>query len=426
MVAFRRIGLTAAAVFAIGGTAIAADIPIKAPIYTKAPPVWTWDGWYIGAHAGYAFGDYNLDFFGVAAIGTEPKGAFGGIQIGYLRHISPNWVLGFEVDISAGDVSGDLAGGLATFDVDYFGTARTRLGYAHGPWLFYGTAGAAWANTTFSSPIGFSAEFPYVGYAVGAGIEYAFAPNWSARLEYLYADLGEIRFNIGGAAVVSELQMSTVRLAVNYRFADFRPAVSAAAFPTKAPVYAGFDWSGVYIGLHGGYADGDQEFALGGVGGLTIGSRGWLGGFQSGANWQFARNWVIGIEGDSSWGSIDGNFAGVLNHETKSLGTARLRLGYAHNNWLVYGTAGAAWAEAEFSVPGLVSFERYFLGWAAGAGVEYAFSPRWSVKLEYMRYEFNDNEITFGGVGIADRLSQDVVRVGVNYRASLLELLTSR
>ena len=56
----------------------------------------------------------------------------------------------------------------------------------------------------------------YLGWAAGAGIEYAFAPRWSAKLEYIYADYGTIT-DLNGAAITAKLDVSTIKLGVNYR-----------------------------------------------------------------------------------------------------------------------------------------------------------------------------------------------------------------
>jgi outer membrane immunogenic protein len=435
MIEPRRILLGGIAAFALSGAAMAADVPMRGPVYTKAAPsAFSWDGWYVGVHGGYAWGDFDSVVNTVVAGSTKPDGFFGGLQIGYLRHITPNWVLGFEADISAGGVSGNgVVGGVfpTVLDIDYFGTARTRLGYAVGPWLFYGTGGVAWAKTDFrllppAAPIG--SNFPHIGWTAGAGIEYAFSRNWSAKIEYLYADLGETRSVVAAANQINDLTLSTVRLGLNYRFGEVRALPTHAAFPTKGPVAAPFTWTGVYVGLHAGYGWGDQDYSVPAAA-LAVSTEpsGAFGGFQSGVNWQFARNWVIGIEADSSFGSIEDTVAGGTV-KTDSLGTVRGRLGYAVDRLLFYGTGGVAWAHNESSYgAGVFSNDRFFLGWAAGAGIEYAISPRWSAKLEYIHMDFSDNVHVFGAGTVAtEGLSLDTVRFGINYRASLFDLVFGR
>jgi len=404
------------AFFALTSVAAAADMPIRAPqaVYTKAPvAVSFWEGVYIGVHGGYAWASNDTALGGVAT-DFRPDGGFGGVQFGYNRHLSPNWVLGFEVDVSFGDLSGvrAVAANTGFFDVNGFGTARTRLGYANGPWLFYATAGAAWADTNIMVPgAGLRFDRPQIGYVVGAGVEYALNQRWSAKVEYLYADLDSTTSTAGA---VTDLTMSTVRLGVNYRFADM-PVLRTAAFPVKAPVRVASSWSGPYIGVHGGYAWGSFDATA-----TALEPSGGFGGIQSGYNWQLSRNVVFGVESDSSWGSIN-DAVGASNVDVDAMGTVRARLGYAMDRVLVYGTGGLAWAHADAVYNATVN-DRFYLGWAAGAGIEYMLTPRWSAKLEYIYADFGkltDNADTAS-------LTASTVKVGINYRASVLDLIGGR
>jgi high affinity Mn2+ porin len=87
---------------------------------------------------------------------------------------------------------------------DYVGTVRGRVGFASGPWLAYATGGFAWAGERFLNiPVGVDVEEKHInvrpGWAAGAGLEYAFAPHWSVRLEYLYARFGKLTSATSGA-----------------------------------------------------------------------------------------------------------------------------------------------------------------------------------------------------------------------------------
>ncbi len=429
MIGPRDFLLGGVAALALGGTAIAADVPIKGPIYKAAPQLSIWEGPYIGVHAGYASATNDVAF-GAAGAQFEPDGGFGGIQLGYLYRIRPNWLLGYEIDVSFASLRGErVIGGPTTFSLDLFGTARTRLGYAAGPWLVYATGGLAWAKTDVTGPGVQSLERPHIGWTAGAGIEYAFAPRWSAKLEYLYANLGDTLVNLGGGAVfTTDLTLSTVRLGLNYRF-----GAPAGALAYDAPVAAAFpgrhargpmDWTGSYIGLHAGYGWGslrDTQAAIS----ADLEPSGGFGGFQAGYNWQMARNWLVGIESDSSWGAIEQSIAGAIRPtfiDIDSSGTVRARLGYTMDRLLIYGTGGLAWAHVDSRTVGNVDYDRYFLGWAAGAGIEYAFAPRWTAKLEYIYADYGSLTDNFG-ILITDDLSVHSVKLGINYRASLLELI---
>jgi outer membrane immunogenic protein len=396
-------------------------MPARAPasVYTSPTPVWSWEGFYAGVHGGYASGDTDV-MAGVNASGS-PKGGFGGFQLGYNYLVTASWLLGFEADASFGDIN-DSTPPLASsnFKVDQFGTVLGRFGYVHGPWLIYATAGTAWANTKWTSATGpISADRTLIGWAGGLGVEYAFLPNWSAKVEYLYADFGDMRRTIGGGAINSDLTMSMVRAGLNYHFGGGRAA------PAQAPAYATTTWTGPYIGVHGGYGWGDFKSTV--AGGVTnLDPAGAFGGFQGGYNWQFAPKWVIGLESDSSWGSIKES-AGANKVEIDTMGSARGRLGYAMNRTLLYGTGGLAWAHVDSTTAGggIVS-DRYLLGWTAGVGVEYRFAPRWSAKVEYAYMDFPDVSETAGVTTFHDKLDIQTIKIGVNYQASLLSMFTGR
>ena len=120
--------------------------------------------------------------------------------------------------------------------IPWFGTARARLGYAQDSWLIYATGGYAYANletnalaTAGPLSASFSQREIRSGWTAGAGIEVGFAPNWSAKLEYLYADFGNVRTTWLAPTVPllpplpalnddARLTMNVVRAGVNYRF----------------------------------------------------------------------------------------------------------------------------------------------------------------------------------------------------------------
>jgi outer membrane immunogenic protein len=421
----RKIALAAGAVsVACCGAASAADIPARtAPVYANPAPVSSWEGFYVGAHGGYASGDVDVFVAGGGPGSGSPKGGFGGIQLGYNYLITPNWLLGYEVDASFGDVN-DTTSPLtpSSFKVDTFGTGRARLGYVHGAWLLYGTVGMAWAKPEWSAVAVTLIENDrvHIGWAGGLGVEYAFLPNWSAKVEYLYADFGETRRTVLGGSIDTDLTMSMVRAGLNYHFGA---PVQRVSMSPNAPARVVADWSGPYIGLHGGYASGDFKSTIGGLT-TNLDPSGAFGGFQGGYNWQFAPNWVAGLESDSSWGSIkDSSSTGKIKID--ELGTVRGRLGYAMNNMLLYGTGGLAWAHVESTTVGPVVSDHYLLGWTAGAGLEYMFAPRWSAKVEYAYMDFSDASETAGVFTIHDKLDAHTIKFGLNYHASLLSLFVN-
>jgi outer membrane immunogenic protein len=187
-------------------------------------------------------------------------------------------------------------------------------------------------------------------------------------------------------------------------------AASAADMPVMAPAdvtVAGYDWSGAYIGIHGGYAwgetDGDDPVD-GDLEGFVIGG-------QVGYNWMLGDSFLIGLEGDGSFS--DQNVTDGGEYDVDYLATIRGRLGFAFDRFLVYGTGGAAFAGAEFTGDDID-----FFGWAAGGGVEYAITDNISFGVEYLHYDFGEEEFEVGGGGLfADNdLTTDVVRGRLNVK----------
>jgi outer membrane immunogenic protein len=221
----KRLLVATVALAAMTVSSLAADIMPRrmemAPVRGPAILPFHWGGWYAGVNLGGGWG----------ANGTD--GIVGGAQIGF------NWqmdriVFGVETDIQGTSMgsSRTLAIGAATLsdsqDVDWFGTFRGRVGYAvMDRWLPYFTIGVAYGGRSASgtSTVGgaYSASWTDAGLAVGFGVDYAFAPAWIARLEYLYVNIPgrTITYGIAGTPTVSygDLDASIFRGALNYRFA---------------------------------------------------------------------------------------------------------------------------------------------------------------------------------------------------------------
>lgn len=199
------------------GAASAADLPSrKGPIAAPAylPPAFTWTGFYVGANAGYGWGNVNAN--GFANIG-DLDGFVGGGQVGYNYQMG-QFVVGLEADLQAADLSSGNNLGLINVKTDYFGTVRARVGVAFDRFMPYITGGWAYGNVKTSLPgIGFSSDRSHTGgYAVGAGLEYAVTNNIIAGVEYLYVDLGEK--NILGANTKVGTDFSVVRARLSYKF----------------------------------------------------------------------------------------------------------------------------------------------------------------------------------------------------------------
>lgn len=219
-------------------------------------------------------------------------------------------------------------------------------------------------------------------------------------------------------------------------------ASSVAAQSPPPPVYT---WTGFYIGVNGGGASmvgpsrSYDDHALNTYFDVTLDPSSPIGsviGFHGGYNWQFAPNWLIGVEGDWNWSNLSNTGAARLvcagptrpqcggtnvtftdsvfmNTSVESLASVRGRLGYIWNQWLFYGTGGVAWADMNFnsqvfctnvqpsfcnggtqSITALFSDTR--VGSVVGGGLEYKAGTNWVFGAEYLYYHFGDSS-TSGG-----------------------------
>ncbi|MBX9592655.1 MAG: porin family protein [Hyphomonadaceae bacterium] len=189
----------------------------------------------------------------------------------------------------------------------------------------------------------------------------------------------------------------------------------------KDSPYGGANWAGFYVGVQGGYGWGDtQHFApASGVRTGTQDINGGLFGATWGTNWQRG-HWVYGFESDVSFSSLDGTFtaapcgASGCTTDLRNLSTSRVRLGYAMDNRLLYVTGGLAYGNVRAGDSTVRDDETRF-GWALGAGIEWAFAPKWSLKAEYLRVDLGDSSLYTNIVPVHVDLTADIVRVGVNY-----------
>jgi outer membrane immunogenic protein len=195
-----------AAVAAASGTATAADIGGPRPYYSApAPTYYNWAGLYGGVNLGYEWGH-------VTSSSIDPSGIAGGAQVGY------NWqwnqfVLGAETDIQASAADDTFAPW--KFSNPWFGTLRGRAGYALNNILFYGTLGFAYGGLD-GQLNSLSEDKTLTGWTGGVGMEVGFNPRWSAKVEYLYMDLGDRAYSITGTN--NGLEGNILRFGVNYHF----------------------------------------------------------------------------------------------------------------------------------------------------------------------------------------------------------------
>ncbi len=216
------------------GTALAADLAFKTPS-PPAAPAFSWSSCYFGMHVGGAFARKSMtdpvalaegdaasqdptfapSSTGVTTAKVSPSGVVVGGQLGCDYQFAPHWVVGIEGMASGSDLLGATTVGLPGGDpgdnasvssrTTFLSSVTGRLGYAIDRTLFYGKAGIAWADNRYDvtgtlagNPIALEGFDTRTGWTAGAGVEWAFARNWSVSLEYDYYSFGT------GTAILSD------------------------------------------------------------------------------------------------------------------------------------------------------------------------------------------------------------------------------
>jgi len=220
MTKYLRCALLGATALAVGSSyAYAADLPVKAPAVAPvyAPPVATWTGFYLGPNVGWGWADVD-----VGGVSSNLNGIIGGGQIGY-NWQTGNFLIGIEGDFqgSSQAVNDTAAGVTVDQRLPWFATLRGRIGYVAGPLLVYFTGGGAWANYRLEvSQAGttVSDDATKTAWTIGGGVEWMFAPKWSAKAEYLYLDTGDRSVNLFGNTFTARARDNIVRVGLNYHF----------------------------------------------------------------------------------------------------------------------------------------------------------------------------------------------------------------
>jgi len=206
-------------------SAVAADLPARMP--TKAPmtyaPVYNWSGWYVGINGGYGWGRSSwADTVGPLSGNFDTNGGLIGGTLG-VNWQTGAWVLGIEGDGDWSDIRGTAAciGGPCETRNNWLATVRGRIGYSFDRFMPYFTGGLALGDIEARTPGVASEGDTKAGWAVGAGVEWALAGPWTAKLEYLHADLGHMNCDIacGGTGPTRvKFDADIVRAGINYRF----------------------------------------------------------------------------------------------------------------------------------------------------------------------------------------------------------------
>jgi outer membrane immunogenic protein len=255
----KKLLIAGAALAALIGTpAVAADMPLKAPL--PPAPAWSWTGFYLGGNIGYSVGrdptnqSINGGLGGVGSIlvttdDLSPIGFLGGVQIGYNWQMASYWLIGIEADFQGADQRGSSCSfecGILSLNaqqkLDWFGTVRARMGYVNGDYLWYVTGGGAYANVQNIDSLGvaigglgagvggilgaLNMSTNRGGWVVGGGVETHLWYNWTAKVEALYMDLGQITNTYALASGGVILGASSVTISSNIRDYIFRTGLN--------------------------------------------------------------------------------------------------------------------------------------------------------------------------------------------------------
>ena len=448
---------------AVAQPSLAADLASQKAAPEIAAPLPRWAGLYIGFNRGFGGGVVDGSEFlpslsqGVGVFAQTENRASGfiaGGQIGYNHQFANRFIIGGEADFQWSGIKASYQStGLSNssslnsnvdsrIGLNWFGTARGRVGYSLGRLSPYVTGGLLYgqlqgAGTPFlgSNSIVLGAlNQTKLGWVMGGGVDIAITKNLSARSEYLYLSMSGVSGPASGAVLAPLTPVNgtfgvygfgahLVRAGLNYRltgldrtvdFEDIDPLLKGdvAGFLSSAPTT---DWAGFYAGVNGGYGgDVINEYASlyqQSTSGSTATAAtvvyanrtgGFLGGGQVGYNYQIAKNFILGAETDAQWTGITGQHESLtLERPTSAIyvnrrssldwyGTTRLRAGVTRGDLFGYFTAGVSYGQVSSDgyqlTNGLLSnrLTQTKAGWVVGLGSEYSITSDLSFKAEYL------------------------------------------
>src|SRR5262245_2579080 len=251
-----------------------------------------------------------------------------------------------------------------------------------------------------------------------------------------------------GAAMALALVMPTRWTAAFVAAAPAMAAEIAVKAPWQPPIVQAYDWTGLYVGAHLGYAWGRSNWSappnlsssldFDQSSDIFSGAGSYFGGLQIGYDYMLPNRVVLGAQLDTSFPGFprhDISIGGVSIFSTPATGLARYsenvlhfgtlrgRVGYAPGNWLLYGTGGFAWTYDQLTLTQLADGTTdspflWRLGWAAGLGVEYALAPNWTVNFEYLFTKYGNSSVMFPSAGLqfTSDFSSQQARASLNYR----------
>lgn len=215
--------------------------------------------------------------------------------------------------------------------------------------------------------------------------------------------------------IAALLAGSTLAIAAPAFAADLPEQIPAAPI-AEAPVATAFDWTGAYVGGAVAYGWGTYSVSSNG-GSRDADTDGFTGSLYAGYNYEVAPNWILGAEIDGTLGGSDDFVVGGtrVSTDTNFIGTARARVGYAFDSFMVYGTGGLAygWGSADFNGG---SDDNLHVGFAVGGGVEAALTPNLIARAEYLYMNTSEETYTVGNQSAKGDLDGSLVRFGLAYK----------
>lgn len=197
-----------------------------------------------------------------------------------------------------------------------------------------------------------------------------------------------------------------------------QPVDPAPSYSLSPETVSGFNWTGPYAGASLGWGWGTFTTRSTPTGKFENNANGVLGGVFTGYNFMLTPDILAGVEGDFTFSNLnDSSVVGGVNVKTSSDWNSNLRgrLGYAFDNFLVYGTGGLALADLEVSANGIKD-STVALGWTLGAGIESAITDNVTVRLDYAYQDFGREKFNLGGALYRTDLDNNLVRAGIAYK----------
>jgi outer membrane immunogenic protein len=198
------------------------------------------------------------------------------------------------------------------------------------------------------------------------------------------------------------------------------PRAPAAYVPVAAPIY---NWSGIYVGINGGYGFGTSDWTGGGLSTGSFDINGGLVGGTVGVNFQTGQ-FVFGVEGDADYSMVKGTTTSLICPGCQTsdswLGTIRGRAGYAWDRALLFVTGGGAYGDIKATVPGVGTDTSTEFGWTVGGGLEYAFTENWTAKVEYLYVDLANGSCNAAcgspATPIDVSFQTSLIRAGINFK----------